>query len=124
DEHCPLCAAQRSSSEFAAGLEAARRRIASLASGVQDARRRLAAASDEAREAVTAFTMADAEVAAHQAEERALRTAEQTHAALLEHLQLDPRFLDNPEGLATYLEAERDRLINLERALLVLEASQ
>lgn len=124
DEHCPLCAAQRSSAEFAAGLEAARRRISSLASGVQDARRRLAAASHEAREAATAFAMADAEVAAHQAEERTLRTAEQTHAAFLERWRLDPRFLNDPEGLAAHLEGERDRLINLERALLVLDASQ
>src|SRR5690606_37623643 len=45
DEHCPLCAAHRTSAEFAAGLEAARRRISSLASGVQDARRTLAAAN-------------------------------------------------------------------------------
>ncbi|KQK28459.1 chromosome segregation protein SMC [Bosea thiooxidans] len=124
DEHCPLCAAKRSSAEFAAGLEAARRRISSLASGVQDARRRLAAASDAARQEAEAFAMADAEVAAHKAEERTLRTAEQTHAAFLERWRLDPRFLNDPEGLAAYLEAERDRLINLERALLVLDASQ
>lgn len=124
EEHCPLCAAQRSSAEFAAGLEAARRRISSLASGVQEARRRLAAASDEAREAVAAFTMADAQVEAHQAEERTLRTAEQTHVAFLERWKLDPRFLNDPEKLSAYLEAERDRLINLERALLVLDASQ
>lgn len=124
DEHCPLCAARRSSDEFAAGLEAARRRISSLASGVQEARRRLAVASDEAREAAAAFTMAEAEVAAHKAEERTLRTAEQAHAAFLERWQLDPRFLNDPAGLAAHLEAERDRLIDLERALLVLDASQ
>lgn len=124
DEHCPLCAAQRSSAEFAAGLEAARRRISSLASGVQEARRRLAAASDEAREAVAAFNMANAQVAAHQDEERTLRTAEQTHVAFLERWRLDPRFLNDPGKLSAYLEAERDRLINLERALLVLDASQ
>lgn len=124
DERCPLCAAQRSSVEFAVGLEVARRRISSLASGVQEARRRLSAASDQAREAVTAFSKADAEVAAHQAEERTLRTAEQTHAAFLERWKLDPRLINEPEKLSDYLEAERDRLINLERALIVLDASQ
>lgn len=123
DEHCPLCAAQRSSTEFAAGLEAARRRISSLASGVQDARRRLATASDAAQEAAAGFAMAHAEVVAHEAEERTLRTSELTHADLLQRSRLDPRFLNDPEGLAAYLEAERDRLINLERALLVLDAS-
>ncbi|EEQ94440.1 AAA family ATPase [Brucella sp. ZJ1_1] len=124
DEHCPLCAAERSSAEFAAGLDAARRRISSLASGVQEARRRLTAASDEAREAVATFTMANAQVAAHQDEERTLRTAEQTYVAFLERWRLDPRFLNDPGKLSAYLEAERDRLINLERALLVLDASQ
>jgi chromosome segregation protein len=124
DERCPLCAAQRSSAEFAAGLEAARRRVSSLASGVQEARRRLATANDEAREAVAAFKMAEAEVAAHQAEESTLRTAEQAHVAYLERWRLDPRFVNTPEKLSAYLEAERDRLINLERALIVLDASQ
>jgi chromosome segregation protein len=124
DERCPLCAAQRSSAEFAAGLEAARRRVSSLASGVQEARRRLAAANDEAREAFAAFKMAEAEVAAHQAEESTLRTAEQAHVAFLERWRLDPRFVNTPEKLSAYLEAERDRLINLERALIVLDASQ
>lgn len=124
DEHCPLCAAQRTSQEFAAGVAAARRRISSLSSGVQDARKTLAAASDEARERSTTFAMAEADVAAHQAEERNLREAEQTHAAFFERWNIDLRFLNDPDGLEGHLDAERDRMINLERALLVLEASQ
>jgi len=83
EDHCPLCAAHRTSAEFAAGVEAARRRISGLASGVQDARRRMAAANDEAREASSAFTLVERDVAAHQSEERALREAEETHAAVL-----------------------------------------
>lgn len=124
EDHCPLCAAHRTSAEFAAGVEAARRRISSLASGVQDARRRMAAASDEARETSSAFIMVEREVSAHQAEEHALREAEQTHAEFFERWKIDPRFLSDPDGLETYVAAERDRLINLERALNVLEASQ
>ncbi|MGE0014453.1 MAG: AAA family ATPase [Azoarcus sp.] len=124
DDHCPLCAAHRTSQEFAAGVAAARRRISSLASGVQEARTAFASASDEARERSTTFAMAEADVAAHQAEERNLRDAEQTHAAFFERWNIDRRFLDDPDGLEGHLEAERDKLINLERALLVLEASQ
>ncbi|MER9969683.1 AAA family ATPase [Mesorhizobium sp. M0060] len=124
DEHCPLCAAHRTSEEFAAGLAASRRRISSLASGVQDARKTLAAASDEARECSTTFAMAEADVAAHQAEERALRDAEQTQAAFFDRWNIDQRFLNDPDSLEGHLEAERDKLINLERALLILEASQ
>lgn len=124
DEHCPLCAAHRTSEEFAAGLAAARRRISNLSSGVQDARRTLAAAADEAREAFTAFARAEADVAAHQAEEANLRAAEQALGAFFERWGIDRRFLNDPNALESHLEAERDRLINLERALLVLEASQ
>lgn len=124
DEHCPLCAARRTSEEFAAGLAAARRRISNLSSGVQEARRILAAASDEARERSTTFAMAEADVLAHQAEEHTLREAEKTHAAFFDRWNIDQRFLNDPDGLEGHLEAERDRLINLERALLVLEASQ
>lgn len=84
----------------------------------------LAGASDEARERSTTFAMAEADVAAHQAEERNLREAEQTHAAFFERWNIDRRFLNDPDGLEGHLDAERDRMINLERALLVLEASQ
>ena len=124
DEHCPLCAAHRTSEEFAIGLAAARRRISSLASGVQEARATLAAASDEAREVSATFVMAEADVAAHQAEERILREAERAHAAFFERWNIDRGFLNDPDALEGHLETERDRLINLERALLVLEASQ
>lgn len=124
DEHCPLCAAHRTSEEFAAGLAAARRRISSLASGVQDARKTLAAASDEAHERSTTFALAEADVAAQQSDERTLRDAEQTQAAFFDRWNIDRRFLNDPDDLESHLEAERDRLINLERALLLVEASQ
>ncbi|MET3791893.1 AAA family ATPase [Aquamicrobium terrae] len=124
EDHCPLCAAHRTSAEFAAGVEAARRRISGLASGVEDARRRMAAADDAAREASAALALVERDVAAHQAEERALREAEETHAAFFARWKIDPRFLANPDELEAHVVAERDRLINLERALIVLEASQ
>ena len=124
DERCPLCAAHRTSAEFAAGVEAARRRISRLASGVQDARQTLAVANNEAREALSTFTMVERHVTAHQAEERALREAEQTHAAFFQRWRIAPHFLADPDGLEAHIEAERDKLINLERALIVLEASQ
>jgi chromosome segregation protein len=124
DEHCPLCAAPRTSKEFDAGLAAARKRISSLASGVQDARRALATANERAQERTTIFAMSETTVVAHQAEERALREEEKMHAAFFDRWNIDRRFLNDPDGLASHLEAERDRLINLERALLVLEASQ
>lgn len=124
DDHCPLCAAHRTSVEFAAGVAAARRRISSLSSGVEEARRTVTAANDAAREASLAFSAIEADVAAHQAEERALRDAEENHAAFFESWKIDPSFLADPDGLEAQMAGERDRLINLERALIVLEASQ
>ncbi|CDX24430.1 SMC domain protein [Mesorhizobium plurifarium] len=124
DDHCPLCAAHRTSDEFAAGLAAARRRIASLSSGVQDARAALAAARDQATQPGLDLEKAEAEVAAHANEERTLRAQEAAHVDFYTQWNLDHRFIGDPDGLEREIAAERDRSINLERALLVLDASQ
>ncbi|WP_024897862.1 AAA family ATPase [Brucella rhizosphaerae] len=124
EDHCPLCAAHRTSAEFVAGIEAARRRISSLASGVQAARQSMATVNEAAREASMNFSLIEREVTAHQAEERALRESEETHAAFFERWKIDPSFLADPDGLEAHVAREHDRLINLERALIVLEASQ
>lgn len=124
DEHCPLCAAHRTSEEFALGLAAARRRISSFGSGVEKARSKLTSAADIAHHFANSFAVAEGIVAVHQAEERALREAQEVQAAFFHQWGIDQRFLNDPVGLERQIGAERDRLINLERALLVLEASQ
>lgn len=124
DDHCPLCAAHRTSDEFAAGLGAARDRMMSLSSRVQEARDALAAAKDSARQPTMAFQAASAEVEAHADELRRLRDREAAHADFYAEWGLDHRFIQDPDGLEQTISAERDRMINLERALLVLEASQ
>ncbi|CAG9226315.1 hypothetical protein PSAB6_460038 [Paraburkholderia sabiae] len=124
EDHCPLCAAHRTSDEFAAGLAAARRRIASLASGVQAARDALATAKDNARQPSLAFQAAAAAVQIHVDELRRLYDQETAHVDFYNQWGLDHRFIYDPDGLEKVISLERDRLINLERALLVLEASQ
>lgn len=124
DDHCPLCAAHRTSDEFAAGLAAARQRIASLASGVQAARDALAIAKDNARQPSLAFQAAAAAVQIHADELRRLYDEERAHVDFYNQWGLDHRFINDPDGLEKVISLERDRLINLERALLVLEASQ
>ncbi|MDK3022620.1 AAA family ATPase [Cupriavidus taiwanensis] len=124
DDHCPLCAAHRTSDEFAAGLAAARRRITSLASGVQAARDALATAKDNARQLSLAFQTAAAAVQTHADELRRLRDQEATHVDFYTQWGLDHRLIQDPDGLEQAISLERDRLIDLERALLVLEASQ
>ncbi|MGJ0533913.1 AAA family ATPase [Methylocystis sp.] len=124
DDHCPLCAAHRTSDEFAAGLAAARRRITSLASGVQAARDALATAKDNARQPSLAFQAAAASVQIHADELRRLRVQEAAHVDFYTQWGLDHRLIHDPDGLEQAISLERDRLIDLERALLVLEASQ
>jgi wobble nucleotide-excising tRNase len=124
DDHCPLCAARRTSDEFAAGLAAARRRITSLASGVQAARNALATAKDNARQPSLAFQAAAAAVQIHADELRRLHAQEAVHVDFYTQWGLDHRFIHDPEGLEQAISVGRDQSIDLERALLVLEASQ
>lgn len=124
DDHCPLCAAHRTSAEFAAGLAAARQRITSLASGVQAARDALTIAKQNARQLSLKLQTASAAVRAHADELRRLSDQEAAHLDFYSQWGLDYRFIEDPDGLEQAISSERNRLIDLERALLVLEASQ
>lgn len=124
DDHCPLCAAHRTPDEFAAGLAEARRRITSLASGVQSARDALANAKENARQPSIALQAAADEIQAHADELLSLRDQEASHVDFYTQWDLDHRFMQDPDGLEQAISLERNRLIDLERALLVLEASQ
>jgi chromosome segregation protein len=124
DDHCPLCAAHRTSEEFAAGLAIARKRVASLSSGIQAARDDLTSAKANAREPGLTLQKTATTVQAHADDLRRLRAQEAAHVEFYDHWNLDHAYIQDPEGLELAVESERDRLIDLERALLVLEASQ
>ncbi|TBA94442.1 AAA family ATPase [Rhizobium ruizarguesonis] len=124
DDHCPLCAAHRTSEEFAAGLAIARKRVASLSSGVQAARDDLASAKANERQPGLTFQETEAAVRAHADDLRRLREQEAAQVDFYDHWKLDHSYIQNPEILNQAVALERDRLIDLERALLVLEASQ
>jgi len=79
DDHCPLCAAYRTSDEFAAGLAAARRRITSLASGIQAARDALATVKQNAQQPSLTLQTATGVIQAHADELRRLRDQEAAH---------------------------------------------
>lgn len=124
DGRCPLCAATRTDDEFVAGLELARQRMAALASGVAAARQRAADARELAARATAEFEQAEAASKAIEAEWSRLTAREKAHTELFERNGLELRFVRDPEGLQRYHATERDRLIDLERAMLTLEASQ
>lgn len=124
DAHCPLCAAHRTSEEFAAGLDVARRRITTLASGLQGARDVLAKAKEHAMQSSISFQVTAAKVQADANQLRRLREMEQAHVSFYDEWGLKYSYINDPNALEQAIAAERDRLIDLERALLVLEASQ
>ena len=124
DDHCPLCAAHRTPDEFVTGLAIARQRITSLASGVQAARDALTTAKENARQPSLALQGAAAAVQTYADELRRLREQEAAHVDFYDQWGLEHRFIQDPDGLERAVSPERDRLIDLERALLVLEASQ
>lgn len=124
DEHCPLCAASRTNEEFAAGLALARKRMEALASGVSAARQRVVAARESLSRATAELEQAQAKYAAFESEHSRLTAREQAHVEVFERHGLAFRFVQDPDGLEQHRTAERDRLINLERAVLTLEVSQ
>lgn len=124
DNHCPLCAAERTDDEFASGLELARDRMKGLATGVAEARRNLAVASEAAQITSRELHQADQAWTEITESESTLRALEQAHMELIERLGIDGRFATDPDGLDRELAKERNLLIELERALITLEASQ
>lgn len=124
EDHCPLCEASRTPDEFAAGVAAARRRINSLASGVQAARDALATAKENARLPSLTLQAAAAKAQMHVDELRRLSEQQAAYVDFYNQWGLEHRFIQDTVGLEQAISSERDRLIDLERALLVLEASQ
>lgn len=124
EDHCPLCAAYRTQDEFSAGVAAALRRITSLASGVQAARTALTTAKENAYRSSLTLQAVEAVLKAHADNLRRLRKQEEAHVSFYEDWDLDFRFINDPNGLEQAISSERDWLIDLERALIVLEASQ
>lgn len=124
EDHCPLCAAYRTPDEFSAGVAAARRRITTLASGVQAARDALTTAKENAQLSSLTLQANAAVLEAHANELSRLRRQEEAHVSFYEDWDLEFRLINDPDGLEEAISSERDRLIDLERALIVLEASQ
>ena len=124
DARCPLCGAARTAQEFEAGIALARKRIGSLASGVATAQHALTAARANARRRLGEYSSARDRWTTIEREEAALVGREQRYIELLEHSNLDSHWAKDADTLERVIAAERDRLIDLERALLTIEASQ
>jgi chromosome segregation protein len=123
DGHCPLCAAAHSSEEFAAGLAKARARLDALGAGISAAEEDLASVTRAAAPAREEVLTLESTIAVFEAQRRGLHQREQAHIELFDRYQLDHALANDLSGLERQAEGERNRLIDLERAILTLDAS-
>jgi chromosome segregation protein len=123
DGHCPLCAAARSSEEFLAGLAKARARLDALGLGLSSAERDLAAARQAAAPARAELEALETALAGLDTTRRELRQREQAHIELFDRYQFDYALANDLAALERQAERERNRLIDLERAILTVDAS-
>ena len=124
DARCPLCAAARTAQDFESGVALARKRINSLSSGVAPARQAVAIAQANAKRTLVDYTSAKDRWTVIEQEEADLIAREKKYLELIELTDLASRLAQDVDYLESGITAERDRLIDLERALLTLEASQ
>ncbi|MGH9551938.1 MAG: AAA family ATPase, partial [Terriglobales bacterium] len=122
DGHCPLCDAERTREEFDAAVERARLRLAARGESLLEAARDVEGAQTGV--GLLSQQLAAAEQALSELERRRLAASEELQliAQIFAHsgFKGDP---ENPDAASQLLLMERERLVRLERALFVLEAS-
>lgn len=124
DGHCPLCAAARTQTEFQAGLAAARARLVAFGSSAGVARQNLAGARVAMRLAAGRLSEARGVLNGLLAKQDELALQQTALATRLEQLGLSPALATDPAGIEGTVQQERSRLVDLERRILTLEASQ
>ena len=124
DSRCPLCASEVTLSEFQEGLNGARRRTEELATGVSSAMEALREAQAEAESVEADYVKARDDFNVYEQRNQEHIDEERAYGELLRGLELDRQVGDDLERLRRQGEEERDRLIDLERALATLETSQ
>lgn len=124
DDRCPLCRAPQGAPEFETGLASARQRLAARRSAVPEARGEVAAARTRVEDAGEILKQAETVVHRLASAQAELEAREEALSAELVRRSLDGELAYDPEALEEVVEAERSRLIDLERSILTLEASQ
>lgn len=123
-DSCPLCAAKRTSKEFEFGVAKARKRIESIASSVAAAQNELADARSNAKHVLATYVAANDEWKEVEAERVRLVDRQKAYTNLIKQFKFESGVSENPQEIEKTVAAERNRLINLERAILTLDASQ
>jgi chromosome segregation protein len=124
DGHCPLCDATRTPNEFAVGLRALEARLRNTGSNIQGARAAVEKATLASETVATELQRCVQAISGLELRETALT---QREAALRQNLRTVGG-LTSPNGelglSQQFVAQERSRLIDLERAVLTLEASR
>jgi chromosome segregation protein len=123
NDHCPLCAAQRSPKEFEVGLTQAQARLNALGSDIAIKRQAFAAAEQALSGSEQALATAEKQLADIVLAEEQLRGRETAQVALFAELEFEASLAQNPDAAEVRVESERNRLLEFERAILTLEAS-
>ena len=124
DSRCPVCASEVTLDEFQEGLAGARRRANELAAGATLAFEALHDAQVEAGAAGELWSKARDRLAVYEQRNQEHIDEEGAYGVLLQALEVDSAFAEDLDRLRRQAEEERDRLIDLERAVASLEASQ
>jgi chromosome segregation protein len=120
--HCPLCDAARNESEFEAAIAKTRERLAARGVKLAEVAKAVTDARSRVRDAERAFADASTRYSTLSGRAEVLQTKLKSIRETYTRFGFNARE-DDPAGAQQLLFAERENLVQLERALSVLEAS-
>lgn len=123
-DHCPLCAAYRTPSDFQKGIAVAKTRLDALAANISSVRNALQLAKAAIEKASGDLVKAEAAWAPYAADELTLKQLEAAQLQIFGQNDLDFALINDLEGLEKFTNTERNSLVELERALISLENSR
>lgn len=124
DEHCPLCAAHRTDEQFKQGIHEAKQRINLLSSGIQVAHEKLGSAVENERRIIGTYNELHERISEFENEKILLDSDLEKLRTQLEAVNSDIDIADKPDQLMQHIDNLRNQMIELQRALNILEASK
>jgi hypothetical protein len=122
--HCPLCRAERRTAEWASALDSLKARIAGVSTALAEANMRLAALRPKLEEARRQLEQAQDEADECDRMVTAVGAREREVRDLWQALTGDDGEVPTAQDVEARIASDRDKLVDVERQMLVLEASQ
>ena len=121
--HCPLCDAMQTQLEFNAAITATRALLAELGQRLEAAAKSLRSAQEELIEYQSAEANAKARLAEMRSQAESVENNRQSILDVYESTDFERLAAEDIDGAEKASRNEQQRIVSLERALLVLEAS-